>query len=124
MGERSGTRKKRINLITAKKGKQLIASMLVEGSVNSDVFNAWIENFLLDSLDQESFVIMDNASFHKTEKTKKLLTTRGHKLIYLPTYSPDLNPIEKDFAVLKKRRMFQQNISIDELIQTYGNLLK
>ncbi|MFN5609385.1 MAG: transposase [Holosporales bacterium] len=70
------------------------------GTCNTEVFNTWIEQQLLPILDDKSLVIMDNAVFHKSQKTKDLIESVGAKLLFLPPYSPDLNPIEKNSALL------------------------
>lgn len=75
--------------------------MCFTGTCNTLLFNAWIENLLLPSLKPGQTIIMDNASFHKSEITKKLIKKAGCELIFLPAYSPDLNPIETYWANLK-----------------------
>lgn len=67
---------------------------------------------------------MDNASFHKGRRTRKLIEKTGAILLFLPPYSPDLNPIEHDrlvtsLAALKKRREYNEDLSLDEIIKTY-----
>ncbi len=64
-------------------------------------------------------VIMDNAAFHKSSKTREIIEQAGAKLLYLPPYSPDFNPIEHDFSALKKIRQFNHTKSIDEIIECY-----
>ena len=65
------------------------------------MFNTWIEKILLPELKEGQVVIMDNASFHKSEKSRLLIEGAGCKLLFLPPYSPDLNPIEKFWANFK-----------------------
>ena len=84
------------------KGKRLFAPLLFEESLNSSVFNHYLKEQLLKELQPGSLIIMDNATFHKTQKTREILEESGHELIFLPPYSPDFNPIEKHFANLKK----------------------
>ena len=69
----------------------------------TSVFNMWIEDFLVPELKPGQTVILDNATFHKSEKTKKLIENAGCNVIFLPPYSPDLNPIETFWANLKKK---------------------
>ena len=73
--------------------------MCFKGTCNTEVFNAWIEQVLLSELKPGQVVIMDNAAFHKSPK--ELIESIGYKLLFLPPYSPDLNPIEKYWANLK-----------------------
>ena len=61
----------------------------------SDVFHCWVEELLLTQLPENSVIIMDNASFHKRQDTQELIADAGHHILWLPPYSPDLNPIEK-----------------------------
>ena len=102
LGEKSGNRKgRRVTVISALKDKKLLAPMYFEGSTNTEVFNTWIEKYLMPELKLNQVVIMDNASFHKSAKTKELIESVGCKLLYLPPYSPDLNPIEQKWFHVK-----------------------
>ena len=80
---------------------------LYEMNCNKEIFNKWIE-MLITTLKPNQVVVMDNASFHKSSEVQRLIESVGCKLIYLPPYSPDLNPIEKFWSVLKK--WFKQKI--------------
>jgi transposase len=62
-----------------------------------------LEKCLLPFLREGQVVVMDNAAFHKSKRTKELIESVGCKLIYLPPYSPDLNPIEQQWAVIKRK---------------------
>jgi transposase len=107
LGERSGNRKgKRITVIGAINGRKgkLLSPIYFEGSTNTEVFNVWIKDFLLPSIKNvNKVIIMDNAAFHKAEKTRKLIEKQGHTLLYLPPYSPDLNPIEQKWSLIKNK---------------------
>lgn len=119
-GECSGRKRPRTSLISAKQGKKLLAPILIEGNTDSRLFNYWLENHLFRELNPNSTIIMDNATFHKTNLTKQLIEEAGHKLLFLPPYSPDFNPIEKDFAIIKRRRQFlPQDTSIYDVITQY-----
>ena len=76
--------------------------MVFNGSCNSELFNSWVENFLIKELVPGQFIVMDNASFHKSQKTKELIESVGCRVIFLPPYSPDLNVIEKFWAHMKR----------------------
>ncbi len=71
-------------------------------------------------LDDRYVVIMDNASFHKGSETAALIRGSGASLLFLPPYSPELNPIEKDFANIKLIRQYNAEVSIDEIIKVYN----
>ena len=101
---RSGNRKnKRITVISAysNQTKQLIAPMYFEGNTDSEIFNQWIEEFLIPELKPNQTVIMDNAAFHKSLRTQELVESSKCRLLYLPPYSPDFNPIEQKWGHVK-----------------------
>lgn len=75
---------------------------VVDGAVNADVFEAFIEQVLLPTLTPGDVVVMDNLSSHKRARTGELVRSRGAEVLYLPPYSPDLNPIENVFAKIKQ----------------------
>lgn len=121
-GEKQGKRGKRENLVAGRrKGvKDLIAPMLFTGSLDAEGFESWLGLFLIPSLDRPSILIMDNAPIHRKNRVKTLVEERGHEVLFLPKYSPDLNDIEHDFSALKRGRMYASpNTSIDEIIQAY-----
>jgi transposase len=76
-------------------------SIAVEGATIGAVFEAYLKEALLPSLRPGQVVIMDNLSAHKGERIRKLIEGRGCELLYLPPYSPELNPIEQAFSKLK-----------------------
>jgi transposase len=102
-GENSGKRADRVSVIAALCQKQLLAPARLNGYTDSNVFNTWLEHFLLPALKPGITVIMDNASIHKTLKTKELFAKAGCNIIFLPPYSPDLNKIEPQWANLKRK---------------------
>lgn len=84
-------------------GKKLIAPWMFEGYTDANVFNTWVEKVLLPELPPGYTVILDNARFHQSAKTRTLIESAGCKLLFLPAYSPDLNPIEEWWAILKTK---------------------
>ena len=76
--------------------------MVFNGSCNRKLFETRVEKFLSKELKHNQFVAMDNAAFHRSQKTKELIESVGCQLIFLPPYSPDLNPIEKFWANMKR----------------------
>jgi putative transposase len=121
-GIRSAQRRPRTSLIAARMGQTLQAPLLFEGSCTTALFNAWLAQQLCPRLHDRHVVVMDNAPFHKSALTHALITGTGATLLFLPPYSPDLNPIEHDFAILKRRREYREQDSLDTLIQTYQSL--
>ena len=102
VGKKSGKYYERTNIIAGLVNNKSIAHMVFNGSCNTDLFNNWIEHFLIKELKAGQVVIMDNASFHKSQKTRVLIESVGCRIIFLPPYSPDLNPIEKFWANMKR----------------------
>lgn len=77
-------------------------STLVDGAVNRDVFEAFVEQVLVPTLHPGDIVVMDNLSSHKGRRVAELIHNAGATLLYLPPYSPDLNPIEMAFSKIKQ----------------------
>ena len=75
--------------------------LAVEGPTTREVFQTYLERLLAPSLKPGQVVVMDNLSSHKGGKVKEIIEGKGCQLLYLPPYSPDLNPIEEAFAKLK-----------------------
>lgn len=101
VGERSGKRRLRTSVMAALNGDEIKAPIRYSGTANSDLFLYWLETFLLPILKKGQIIIMDNCSIHKSLKVKELIASVGCRLLYLPPYSPDLNPIENYWAVMK-----------------------
>ena len=87
--------------MAALNGDQIKAPIRYSGTANADLFLYWLEKFLLPALKKGQVVVMDNCSIHKSEKVRELIESVDCRLIYLPPYSPDLNPIENYWAVMK-----------------------
>ena len=77
-------------------------STVVDGAINGDVFEAFVEQVLVPELRSSDVVIMDNLSSHKRRRIRELIEATGAHLVFLPPYSPDLNPIEMIFAKVKQ----------------------
>ena len=79
----------------------LVAPCVFNGAVNGDLFLAYVEQVLVPTLINGDIVIMDNLGSHKVAGVRQAIEAAGARLLYLPPYSPDLNPIELAFAKLK-----------------------
>ncbi|HGA1249748.1 TPA: IS630 family transposase, partial [Streptococcus suis] len=101
-GKVSGRRYQRISLVAGLINGALIAPMTYKDTMTSGFFEAWFKTFLLPTLGKPSVIIMDNAKFHRMSKLKDLCEEQGHRLLPLPPYSPEYNPIEKIWAHIKK----------------------
>ncbi|CAG0940934.1 hypothetical protein BROC_01215 [Candidatus Brocadiaceae bacterium] len=106
--------KGRTNVIGALLSSCLITATLFTGSINANVFFAWLSQDLLPKLPQHAVIVMDNAAFHKRSDCQQLIERAGHTLLFLPPYSPDLNPIEHKWAQAKAIRK-QKSCSPDLL---------
>ena len=76
-------------------------TMTVEGSTDQEVFEAYVERVLAPTLECGQVVIMDNLPAHKPARVRELIEEQGCELLYLPSYSPDFNPIEEAFSKIK-----------------------
>jgi transposase len=94
---------KTTTLIAALGLEGIRCSTVVDGAVNGDVFESFVEFVLLPELHPGDVVIMDNLSSHKRQRTRELIESTGAKLVFLPPYSPDLNPIEMVFSKIKQK---------------------
>jgi len=106
--------------------KKFLAPMTFQGGCDSQVFNSWLKKSLIPQIPPGTTLVMDNASFHKSAETKRLIEEANSKLLFLPTYSPDLNPIEHGWHVIKSKLKAllptQKNLEIligEILIKTY-----
>lgn len=110
-GVKRGNRAKRLSIISSLNENQLQAPFVFEGYCNREVIHLYLEQVLIPTLKPGQTVIMDNASFHKSKKVKESIEKAHCKLLYLPAYSPDFNPIEHFWFALKNsmRKLLQQN---------------
>jgi len=76
-------------------------SMTIEGATDALAFEAYVEHFLAPTLKVGQVVVLDGLGAHRTEKVRELVERRGADLLFLPSYSPDLNPIEEAFSKIK-----------------------
>ena len=101
-GERPYQRGKNVTLVGAIALKGLVAAMTVEGGTTGEVFRAFVEQILVPSLWPGAVVVMDNLSAHKVKGIQETIEAAGAKVVYLSPYSPDFNPIENCWSLLKE----------------------
>ncbi len=77
-------------------------SMTIEGATDALAFEAYVEHFLVPALEEGQVVVLDGLGAHRTDKVRELVEGRGADLVFLPSYSPDLNPIEEAFSKIKQ----------------------
>ena len=100
-GRISGRKYKRCGIVAAKMANKILAPLQYSGTMDSHLFEFWFSNQLLPSLDKGSVIVMDNASFHSKKRLICAAQNAGCRLLFLPPYSPELNPIENFWALLK-----------------------
>ncbi len=106
---------KTTTLVAALDHKGMRCSMTIDGAVNTLAFEAFVDQVLVPTLSAGEWVVMDNLSSHKSQRVRELIESAGAKLLYLPPYSPDLNPIELAFSKLKQLLRSAGHRTIDAL---------
>lgn len=101
----------------------LDATMLLDGPMNANAFTAYVDQVLVPSLTAGDIVVMDNLPAHKVEAVRRAIREADAHLLYLPPYSPDLNPIEMAFAKLKALLRAAAKRTRDDLWQTVADLI-
>jgi transposase len=102
-GALSGNRFSRESFIAAKKQNQILAPFCYTGTCNTILFNTWLETMLIPELKAGQVIMLDNASFHKSATSIEMIKQAGCEFLFLPPYSPDLNPIETFWANFKRK---------------------
>jgi transposase len=110
--------------LAALRSDAITAPCLFDGPINGESFLRYVEQFLLPTLKPGDVVIMDNLGSHKADAIRQAIRSAGARLIYLPPYSPDLNPIEQAFSKLKHRLRKAKRRSIDQVCDAIGEILK
>ena len=97
-----GRKYQRTSIVAALCGRKIIAPLEYQGTMHGDFFEEWFEKQLLPELSEGDVIILDNASFHRKKRLYKIAKVHNIKIIFLPPYSPELNPIEHFWHWLKK----------------------
>jgi transposase len=98
-------------------------SLAVDGPTDREVFEAYVERVLAPTLRAGQVLVMDNLSVHKGERVRELIEHRGCELLYLPPYSPDLNPIEEAFGKIKGLLRKAEARTREALVEAMGRVL-
>lgn len=114
---------KTMTFIAALRCDRIDAPCLFDGPINGDAFLAYVRTFLVPTLSQGDVVVMDNLGSHRGKLVRRAIRQAGAKLLFLPKYSPDLNPIEQVFAKLKTLLRKADERSIQAVWHRIGSLL-
>jgi transposase len=114
---------KTTTFVAALRAGALTAPLVIDGAVNGDLFEAYVEQVLVPTLSPGDVVVMDNLSAHKRARVRELVEGAGGTLLFLPPYSPDLNPIEQAFAKLKALLRKAQERTVEGLWSFLGTAL-
>jgi len=116
--KRSGKKFKRTNILAAKCGNEIIEPLQYDGRTDHRLFETWFETRLCRVLKANDVVVLDNATFHRKKTLRSIAERFGVRVIFLPSYSPDLNPIEKYWSWLKStlRSILRFCSSLDDAI--------
>jgi transposase len=109
--------------IAALRCDRIDAPCLFDGPINGEAFLAYVQTFLVPTLKAGDVVIMDNLGSHRGKLVRKAIRAAGARLLFLPKYSPDLNPIEQVFSKLKHLLRKAQARSYDGLLKAVADLL-
>lgn len=101
----------------------LTAPFIVDAPMNSRIFETWIDTQLAPTLSPGDVIILDNVGFHKSERAEQLVKAKGAWLLFLPPYSPDLNPIEMAFSKLKALLRKRAARSFDAITHALGDII-
>jgi transposase len=115
---------KTTTFVAALRTNALTAPCVIDGPMNGDAFLAYVEQVLVPTLKPGDVVVMDNLSSHKLPAIREAIEVAGARLLYLPPYSPDFNPIEQLFAKLKAALRKAAERSVESLWNRIAILLK
>lgn len=115
--------RKTTTLVAGLRKTGMVAPMTLDGPINGDWFEAYVRHVLIPTLRAGDVVIMDNLSSHKRASVRELIEAAGARLLFLPPYSPDFNPIEMAFAKLKALLRKAAERTIDGLWNAIGRLV-
>lgn len=104
--------------------KGLVAPCVFDGPVNGESFLAYVEQVLVPELSSQNTVFLDNLSSHKSEAVRQAIRNTGARLLFIPPYSHDFNPIEQAFAKLKHLLRKARQRTFTGVWQTIGDIIK
>jgi transposase len=115
---------KTLTFLAALRHDAITAPFVLDGPINAQAFLVYVEQILVPTLKRGDVVVMDNLGSHKNKAIRNAIRAAGAKLIFLPPYSPDLNPIEQVFAKLKTLLRKTEERTVEAVWKRIGSLLK
>ena len=112
-----------LTFLAALRVDRIDAPCVIDGPINGQSFFAYVEQILVPTLRPGDIVIIDNLGSHKAKRTRQAIRAVGAKLLFLPPYSPDLNPIEQVFAKLKTLLRKAEERTVEATWRRIGELL-
>ena len=113
-----------MTFLAALRHDRITAPLVMDGPINGESFKAYVEQILVPTLKPGDIVVMDNLGSHKGSDIRRAIRATGAKLMFLPPYSPDLNPIEQVFAKLKTLLRKAEERTVEGVWRKIGTLLE
>jgi transposase len=113
-----------ITFVAGLRERAMVAPFVLEGAINGPMFLAYVKQCVVPTLRRGDVVIIDNLPAHKVAGVKETIEAAGAKLLYLPSYSPDLNPIELAFSKFKAHLRKAAERTIPRLLRTIGRVVR
>jgi transposase len=114
---------KTLTFVASLRHRAMVAPFVLEGAINGAMFLAYVKQGLVPTLKRGDFVIMDNLPAHKVDGVEQAIEAAGATLLYLPPYSPDLNPIEPAFSKVKAHLRKAAEHTIERLTRKIGQIV-
>ncbi len=112
-----------MTFIAALRCDRIEAPLVIDGPINGESFAAYVEQVLVPTLKQDDIVVLDNLGSHKSAAVRRMIRAAGARVLFLPPYSPDLNPIEQVFAKLKHKMREAAERTVEDTWRRVGALI-
>lgn len=112
-----------MTFLAALRHDRIEAPCVFDGPINGARFTAWVEQMLCPILNEGDIVILDNLGSHKGEAVRQAIKAKGATLLFLPPYSPDLNPIEQAFSKIKHWMRMAQGRSVEAVYNALADII-
>ena len=112
-----------MTFLAALRHDRIDAPCVIDGPINGVLFLAWVQQFLVPTLQTGDIVVLDNLGSHKGQAVRRAIRAAGAHLLFLPPYSPDLNPIEQVFAKIKRLMRAAETRTVEATWRKAGELI-